>query len=114
MQVRFDTGHERWHERRIASFRYACRGIERLFAEPNARLHAVATLAVALAGAGCRLNAFEWALVVTAAAAVWVAEALNTALEVLANAAVPERHPLVAEAKDLAAGAVLLSRSQRR
>jgi diacylglycerol kinase (ATP) len=41
--------------------------------------------------------------------AVWTAEALNTALELLADAASPDFHPLVAKAKDVAAGAVLLS-----
>jgi diacylglycerol kinase len=37
------------------------------------------------------------------------AEAFNTALESLADAAVPEQHPLVGAAKDLAAGAVLVT-----
>jgi diacylglycerol kinase (ATP) len=40
---------------------------------------------------------------------VWTAEALNTALEFLADAASPEFHPLVGHAKDVAAGAVLIS-----
>ena len=37
------------------------------------------------------------------------AEALNTALEFLADVASPEFHPLVGKAKDVAAGAVLIS-----
>ncbi len=41
--------------------------------------------------------------------AVWMAEALNTAFELLADVASPEFHPVVAQAKDVAAGAVLLS-----
>jgi diacylglycerol kinase (ATP) len=41
--------------------------------------------------------------------AVWTAEALNTAFEFLADAASPEFHPLVKHAKDVAAGAVLIS-----
>ena len=41
--------------------------------------------------------------------AVWTAEALNTALELLADVASPEFHPLVEKAKDVAAGAVLIS-----
>ena len=40
---------------------------------------------------------------------VWSAEALNTALEFLADAAKPEYHPLVKKAKDVAAGAVLIA-----
>jgi len=38
-----------------------------------------------------------------------MAEAFNTALESLADASVPEQHPLVARAKDSAAAAVLLA-----
>jgi diacylglycerol kinase (ATP) len=41
--------------------------------------------------------------------AVWTAEALNTALEFLADVASPQFHPLVEKAKDVAAGAVLIS-----
>lgn len=40
---------------------------------------------------------------------VWTAEALNTAFEFLADAASPEFHPLVRDAKDVAAGAVLVT-----
>jgi len=40
---------------------------------------------------------------------VWTAEALNTALEFLADVASPESHPLIKKAKDVAAGAVLIS-----
>ena len=46
---------------------------------------------------------------VIAIMAVWTAEALNTALEFLADVASPEFHPLVEKAKDVAAGAVLIS-----
>lgn len=94
---------------RVQSFRYAGRGIVRLLAEPNARLHALAAfLAVAL-GAVLQLSAIEWALVALAIALVFAMEALNTGLESLANAAVPERHPLVGAAKDLGAAAVLIA-----
>lgn len=46
---------------------------------------------------------------VVAIMAVWTAEALNTALEFLADVASPEFHPVVKKAKDVAAGAVLIS-----
>jgi len=41
--------------------------------------------------------------------AVWTAEALNTALERLSNAVTREPNPLVGQAKDAAAGAVLIA-----
>jgi len=56
-----------------------------------------------------RLSASEWCWMVIAIMAVWTAEALNTAFEFLADVASPEFHPLVEKAKDVAAGAVLIS-----
>jgi len=47
--------------------------------------------------------------VVVATVSVWTAESLNTAFEHLGDVASPEFHPLVEKAKDVAAGAVLLS-----
>ena len=52
------------------------------------------------------LRAWGFALAV---AIVWAAEALNTAIEFLADLASPEPHPLAAKAKDVAAGAVLVA-----
>jgi diacylglycerol kinase len=94
---------------RLRSFRYAGRGLARLAAEPNARIHALAAfLAIAL-GACLPLSRMEWALVALTIALVFAAEAVNTALESLADAAVPQQHPLVGTAKDLGAAAVLLA-----
>src|ERR1043166_5349524 len=47
--------------------------------------------------------------IILAISIVWTAESLNTAFEFLADAASPEFHPLVRDAKDVAAGAVLLT-----
>lgn len=94
---------------RARSFVYAFRGIARLFRETNARLHALATLAVLTVGFFLHLSGLEWGALVFAIALVLAAEAFNTAIEALADAAVPERHPLVRDAKDLAAAGVLLA-----
>jgi diacylglycerol kinase (ATP) len=98
-----------WLEGRRRSFGFAFRGMRRLCQETNTRIHAAATLSVVSAGAAARLSASEWALIVLCIGAVWTAEALNTALELLADAAVPEQHPLIGAAKDLGACGVLLS-----
>jgi diacylglycerol kinase (ATP) len=42
-------------------------------------------------------------------ALVWLGEALNTAVELLADAVSPTPHPLIGRAKDVAAGGVLLA-----
>ncbi len=95
---------------RLRSFRFAFAGVATLLrTQPNARIHAVFTLAVIALGVFLRLTAAEWCWMVLAITAVLVAEALNTSLEFLADAACPERHPLVKNAKDVAAAAVLVA-----
>jgi len=95
---------------RIRSFRHAIDGIILMLrSQHNAWLHAVASVTVILAGALCRLSAADYCWLVIAIVAVWTAEALNTALEFLADVASPEFHPLAKKAKDVAAGAVLIS-----
>jgi diacylglycerol kinase (ATP) len=96
--------------KRIASFGYAIEGLVVLLrTQPNAWIHALASAAALALGAWCGLQRGEWALVILAIALVWVAEALNTAVEFLADAAVPDPHSLIKHAKDVAAGAVLLA-----
>lgn len=94
---------------RLRSFRFAFAGLATLVrTQPNARIHAVATAAVIALGIALRLTFAEWCWVVLAITAVWVAEALNTSLEFLADAACPDIHPLVKQSKDVAAAAVLI------
>ena len=93
---------------RLRSFGHAFRGLKLLLqTQPNARIHAVATVLVVAAGALLRIAPAEWALIVLAIVCVWVAEALNTSIEFLVDLASPEPHPLAGKAKDVAAGAVL-------
>jgi len=54
------------------------------------------------------LDRLEWLALVVAVVLVWMAEAMNTAFEVLCDVAAPGFHPLVARAKDVAAAAVLI------
>jgi diacylglycerol kinase (ATP) len=97
-----------WWRRRGRSFVDAGRGLCWLvLSQPNARIHAVATLAVAAAGWLFEIARIEWCAVLLAIAIVWTAEGLNSAIEALADHVAPERHPAVGRAKDLAAGAVL-------
>ena len=96
--------------KRLKSFGFAFNGIRELLrSQPNARIHLGFTLVVATAGFYLGLSRSEWSLVVIAMMLVWLAEAMNTALEFLADAAAPEQHPLVAKAKDVAAGSVLIA-----
>ena len=95
---------------RLRSFRCAARGIAiMLRSQHNAWLHACATLVVCAAGLLVGLSAAEWCWIVLAIVAVWTAEALNTAFEFLTDVASPDFHPIAGQAKDVAAGAVLIS-----
>ena len=95
---------------RIASFGYAFRGLAQLLAtQHNAWIHAAATALVCALGALFGISAGEWIAIVLAIALVWSAEAMNTAFESLCDVVSPALHPSVRRAKDVAAGAVLLS-----
>lgn len=95
---------------RVQSFRYAFQGVALMLkSQHNAWLHAFASVCILVMGGLFRLSAGEWCWVILAIVAVWTAEALNTALEFLADAASPAFHPLVKDAKDVAAGGVLIS-----
>src|SRR5439155_3046693 len=95
---------------RLRSFTHAIRGILRMIhCQHNAWIHAAATLVVLGAAFVLRISAADWCWIILAISIVWTAEALNTAFEFLADAASPEFHPLVRDAKNVAAGAVLLT-----
>lgn len=94
----------------IRSFSYAFTGIwTMLKSQQNAWIHAFASIAVITAGFLFRITVAEWCWLLLAIMSVWVAEAFNTAIEFLADVASPEFNPLVKKAKDIAAGAVLIS-----
>ncbi len=95
---------------RLASFRHAFAGVTLLLKEThNARIHLLATVLVLGLATVLEVSATEFVLLLLTIALVWVAEALNSALEYLADAAVPEQHELVRRAKDVAAAGVLIS-----
>jgi diacylglycerol kinase (ATP) len=95
---------------RIRSFKCAFQGIWVMIeSQQNAWIHALATLAVTAAGLYFHISLTEWCAAILAIVVVWTAEALNTAFEFLADATKPEFHPLIRKAKDVAAGAVLIS-----
>ena len=95
---------------RLRSVRFALQGIATMLrSQHNAWVHAAATAAVIALGFACRLSTAEWCWIVLAIVAVWTAEALNTAIELLTDVASPTFHPVAGKAKDDAAGAVLIT-----
>jgi diacylglycerol kinase (ATP) len=95
---------------RIGSFGFAFKGLRYLLAtQHNARIHLVATIVVVAAAFYFRLAAAEWILLLIVVGMVWVAEAVNTALELLIDLVSPQKHPMAGHAKDVAAAAVLIT-----
>lgn len=94
---------------RMASFAPAGHGVLLLLREThNAWIHSAATLLVIGGAWWLEVSRIDWLVLLLTLALVWLAEALNSALEYLCDAAVPEQHPLIGKAKDVAAGAVLI------
>ena len=98
-----------WLTRRVNAFGHAGRGIVVLLGAPHGRIHAAATFAVSLLGLGLGISATDWALLLICFALVLGAEAINTAVERVVDIVSPQWHPLARDAKDLAAGGVLIT-----
>ena len=95
---------------RARSFAYALAGLRILLrTQHNAWIHAVASVIVIAVGLSLPLSAADWLALVLALTLVWMAEAFNTGLELLADAVTQDHHPLIGQAKDVAAAAVLLA-----
>lgn len=95
---------------RIKSVKYALNGILIMIkSQHNAWIHALATIIVCVISFYFGLTKSEWCWIVLAIILVWITEMLNTAIEFLADAVSPNYHPLIGQAKDVAAGAVLIS-----
>ncbi len=94
----------------LRSFVYAGNGLwQALRTQRNMRVHfAAALLAIAL-GLALHITPDEFAIVFLAIGTVLVAEMINTVAEAVVDLATREYHPLARMAKDVAAGAVLLS-----
>ena len=94
----------------IASFGYALSGLgAMLLRERNGRIHLAVALAAVIAGLGFGVAREDWLWIVAAIALVWIAEAVNTALETLCDTLHPDRAEGIGRTKDLAAGAVLVA-----
>jgi diacylglycerol kinase len=95
---------------RLHSFKWAFKGIKDLLRHhPNAQVHTLATCLVVPLSFYLKISRIEWAIILLCIALVLSMEALNSAVEYLADKVSPEQDPLIGKAKDIAAAAVLLS-----
>ena len=96
--------------KRIGSFRNAARGVNHLIrTEVHAKIHLVCSAAVVGFAVFFSISVEEWCLVILSAGLVWAAEAVNAAIERVVDLASPGHDSIAGQAKDLAAGAVLLA-----
>jgi len=94
---------------RMASFRNAWKGLSVFVRqEHNAWIHLSMTALVILAGVLFRISTYEWIAVVFAIGLVISAEAINSAIERLADVVQPNRDERIRDVKDICAGAVLV------
>ena len=94
----------------LTAFRHAANGILWFFrVERNAKNHFICTILVMVVGLILNVSKLEWLFLTVAIISVWVAELINSAIEMLCDYVQPERHASIKIVKDLAAGAVLLA-----
>ena len=96
---------------RVRSFTYAFTGLwDMLRTEPNAWIHAFATVAVLGLAFWLQVGRVKLCVLILSVVSVWAAEAFNTVLEIMADLVVVDRYSrTVKRAKDVAAAAVLVA-----
>ncbi|RNF41020.1 diacylglycerol kinase family protein [Planococcus salinus] len=91
------------------SFKFAAEGIvEAVKREQNMRMHLLAAAVVMIAGGATGLSYAEWLVVIVLIGGMISLELMNSAIERVVDLVTPEFHPLAKQAKDMAAGAVLV------
>lgn len=96
--------------KRLRSFKYAFNGLKILLLEEhNSRIHLIAAILALALGWFLKLSSTEWVLICLVIGAVFTAELFNSAIENLADFISPGKNEKIKKAKDLAAGAVLVS-----
>ena len=96
-------------QKRVNSFKYAINGIRLLFqTQVNGKFHIFFGTFVIGAGFFFKISLTEWCIVILAISMVIATEAVNTAIENLTDLVSPDYHKLAGQAKDVAAGGVLV------
>jgi diacylglycerol kinase (ATP) len=96
-------------KKRFRAFSCAIRGVVLCITqEPHGRFHALAAIIVILVGVMLNASVEDWCWFIVCIGMVMATEAVNTSIERLSNRVSEEHHELIRDAKDLAAGAVLV------
>jgi undecaprenol kinase len=91
------------------TFKFAFQGIRIAFIqEKNIRFHLVFSLFVIIFSSLLSLNKTEWIFILFAIGGMISLEMINSAIERVVDLVTEQYHPLAKQAKDIAAGAVLI------
>ncbi len=94
----------------LAGFGFAFSGLwHAIRSQINMKVHITIAIIAIVLGIVLHVSAIEFALIFVAIAGVLIVEMFNTVIELCVDLASPSYHPLAKTAKDVAAGAVLLS-----
>ena len=77
--------------------------------EQNLLIHIIATICVTITGIVMHISFNEWILIYSMIAFVITSELVNSSIELVVDLITDEYHPLAKIAKDVSAGAVLVS-----
>lgn len=100
----------RFIKSRIQSIKHAIIGWQHVIrTQQNAWIHLLATILVVILSIWLQISLSNWIAILLVIGIVWMAEFLNTALEVIVDLASPEQHPLAKVGKDVGAAAVLIA-----
>lgn len=95
--------------RLVRSFGFAASGIRyALKYEQNMRIHLLAAVVVITAAFLTGLSVMEWSIILLLIGGMLALEMINSAIERAVDLTMPDIHPLAKQAKDIAAGAVLV------
>ena len=95
---------------RIKAILIALDGIKYVFmTQKNTRIHAGFTVVVFILGWLLKISRIEWITLLLVVGLVWVAEFLNTAVEVMIDIVSPEKNQAAKIGKDVSAGGVLIA-----
>jgi undecaprenol kinase len=104
-----DSNDKRTHLLSLTSFSYAISGIVfALRSEKNMRFHLFCSIIVIMVSYYFSITKTEWLFILLTIGGMFALELVNTAIERLVDLVTAEYHPLAKQAKDLAAGAVLV------
>jgi len=95
---------------RIKAILIALDGIKYVYmSQKNTKIHAGFSVGVFILAWLLKINRIEWISLLLVVGLVWIAELLNTAIEVMIDIVSPEQNQMAKIAKDVSAGGVLIA-----